>query len=106
MLYWCIGLCVLQFAVANPLHPGLNLHRATARDAALDRALGTLPATISVATQEEAFTHLALDNPQATLLPEVASVVPDACLLLIDRDYPESARLQEFGPALPALVER
>ena len=106
LLSWCIALCVLELAVANPLHPGLNLHAPQARDAALDRALAALPSNASVATQEEAFGHLALGDPRATLLPEYASVAPTACLVLIDRDFPDSPRVQEFGPALPGLVER
>ena len=38
-LFACIALCVLEFAVADPLHPGMNLRRTQARDVALDRFL-------------------------------------------------------------------
>jgi uncharacterized membrane protein len=100
----CAALCAVEFAVANPLHPGLNLRARQARDVTLDAYLATLPARADVATQEEAYTHLALDDPNAGLLPEHRDVVPGACYLLIDRDFPESARLQEFGPSIASLL--
>jgi len=90
--------------VANPLHPGLNLRLPQARDLALDRALATLPYDADVATQEEAFTHLALGDPNATALPERAETPLRNAYVLVDRDYPESPRLQEYGSALDALV--
>ena len=67
----CIALCVVEFLVADPLHPGLNLRRVEARDLALDHFLTTLPEGAGVATQEEAYTHLALTDPNARLLPEL-----------------------------------
>ncbi len=103
-LVGCIALCAVEFAVANPLHPGLNLRRAQPRDAALDRFLATLPPDASVATQEEAYTHLAPSDPNAALLPESAVEPISACYVLVDRDFPDSARLQEYGAALAALV--
>ncbi|HEV7178317.1 MAG TPA: DUF2079 domain-containing protein [Candidatus Baltobacteraceae bacterium] len=99
-LLWCAAICVVELLVANPLHPGLNLHRPQARDRALDSYLATLPNDISVASQEEAYTHLALRDPYATVLPEDASLPVAAPFALIDRDYPESPRLQEYGGAL------
>jgi uncharacterized membrane protein len=104
MLYWCVGLCVLELLVANPLHPGLNLRPIAQRDVALDAYLKKIPANADIATQEEAFTHLAIDHPNATVLPETSAVVPTACYILLDRDFPESARLQEYGTAMRALV--
>ena len=104
VLYVCAALCVVEFAVANPLHPGVNLHRPRARDAALDRFLRELPANLPVATQEEAYTHLALRDPNATLLPERSGDSLDACFVLLDSEYPDSPRLQEYGSALAALV--
>jgi uncharacterized membrane protein len=104
-LFWCIGLCAVELLVANPLHPGLNLHPVAQRDRALDAYLLKLPANADVATQEEAYTHLALYDPRATLLPEVASIEPTSCYVLLDRDYPESARLEEYGDAMNALVK-
>lgn len=104
-LLWCIALCVVELAVANPLHPGLNLRAVQPRDGALDRVLAALPANVQIATQEEAFTHLALRDPNATLLPERASDPLGACYALIDTAFPESARLQEYGGALQALVK-
>ena len=74
------------------------------RDVALDRFLTTLPADASVATQEEAYTHLALLDPYARLLPESSQSETRACFVLIDRDFPDSARLQEYGDALARLV--
>ena len=66
--------------------------------------LASLPRNVSIATQEEAYTHLALDDPNATLLPENPSRHVDACYVLIDRDFPDSPRLQEYGGELQALV--
>lgn len=103
-LYWALAFCVVEFAVANPLHPGLNLRARQPRDTALDAALGKLPHDASVATQEEAYTHLALDDPNARLLPEDPGVETQACFVLIDRDFPDSPRLQEYGSELTALV--
>jgi uncharacterized membrane protein len=103
-LYWALALCVVELLVANPLHPGLNLHRRQTRDAALDAALAALPRDVSIATQEEAYTHLALDDPYARLLPEDPNVETQACFVLIDRDYPNSPRLQEYGNTLDQLV--
>ncbi len=106
VLAWCIALCVVELAVANPLHPGLNLHARAARDNELDALLAALPRGISIATQEEAYTHLALDDPFARLLPEDPSVQTDACFLLTDAAYPESPRLQEYGPTVDLLVNQ
>jgi len=103
-LWACVALCVLELAVADPLHPGLNLRARQPRDAALDAILASLPRNASIATQEEAFTHLALDDPNATLLPERSDATIDTCYALIDRDYPNSPRLQEYGAALQRLV--
>lgn len=100
----CAALCVLELAVADPLHPGINLRRVQPRDVALDRFLQTLPPGESVATQEEAYTHLALTDPHAALLPESPDATVQTCFVLVDRDFPESARLQEYGDRLRALV--
>jgi uncharacterized membrane protein len=100
----CIVLCVLELTVADPLHPGLNLRPVEARDVTLDEFLAALPAGVSIATQEEAYTHLALANPYARLLPESSATETEACFVLIDRDFPESARLEEYGDALTQLV--
>jgi hypothetical protein len=104
-LWSCVALCVLELAVANPLHPGLNLHPRGTRDAALDAMLVSLPPNASIATQEEAYTHLALEDPNATLLPEKPNSTIDACYVLIDRDFPDSPRLQEYGAAFARLVD-
>ena len=103
-LFACIALCVLEFAVADPLHPGMNLRRTQARDVALDRFLSHLPADASVATQEEAYTHLALADPLARLLPESPARPTAACFVLIDSSFPDSARLEEYGGAVRRLV--
>jgi len=104
VLLACAVLCVLELAVADPLHPGMNLRRVEPRDVALDRFLNDLPPATSVATQEEAYTHLALFDPGARLLPESPDRPINACYVLIDRDFPASARLQEYGAALSADV--
>ncbi|MBV8531441.1 MAG: DUF2079 domain-containing protein, partial [Candidatus Eremiobacteraeota bacterium] len=104
VLLACAVLCVLELAVADPLHPGMNLRRVEPRDVALDRFLNDLPPATSLATQEEAYTHLALFDPGARLLPESPDRPIDACYVLIDRDFPASARLQEYGAALSADV--
>jgi uncharacterized membrane protein len=100
----CIALCVVEFLVADPLHPGLNLRRVEKRDVALERFLHALPARAGIATQEEAYTHLALSDPNARLLPETSMVTPSACFVLLDRDFSDSARLQEYGGAFARLV--
>lgn len=102
----CIALCLVEFAVADPLHPGLNLRKTQARDVALDRFLQTLPLDVGIAMQEEAYTHLALRDPNARLLPELPSQPPRACFVLLDGDFPESARLQEYGGAFVQLVSQ
>jgi uncharacterized membrane protein len=100
----CIALSAVEFLVADPLHPGLNLRRVQTRDVALDRFLRTLPAGAGIATQEEAYTHLALSDPNARLLPESPSLPASACFVLLDRDFPDSPRLQEYGGAFAGLV--
>jgi uncharacterized membrane protein len=104
VLCWALALCVLEFLVADPLHPGLNLRARQPRDAALDAAIASLPRGVSIATQEEAYTHLAFDDPLARLLPETSNAATQACFILIDRQYPASARLQEYGGAVARLV--
>jgi uncharacterized membrane protein len=104
MLVTASVLCAVELAVANPIHPGMNLRPVQARDRALDRALGTLPPSISVATQEEAYTHLAIHNPYARLLPEDDRDPIDACFVLTDEAFPDSPRLKEYGTAFDALV--
>ena len=99
-LRWCAGLCVVELLLANPLHPGLNLRPIEARDRHLDAAIAALPRSISVSTQEEAYSHWALTNPNATVLPEESSRRVTTPFVLIDRDFPQSPRLVEYGPAL------
>lgn len=96
LLYWCIALCIVEFAVADPLHPGYFLHAPAARDVRLDTFLGSLPPSIDVATQEEAYTHLAATDPHATLVPEFSPDALHSCYLLFDQEYPQSVRLIEF----------
>jgi uncharacterized membrane protein len=100
----CIALCIVELAVADPMHPGLNLRRPQARDAALDGFLQTLPPDAAVATQEEAYTHLALTDPNAALLPETPSQPLASRFVLVDGDFPDSPRLQEYGRALARAV--
>lgn len=104
LLWVAAALCAIECAVADPLHPGINLRAPQARDAALDRFLRSLPPDADVATQEEAYTHLALSDPRATLLPESAALPLHACFVLVDGDFPASPRLQEYGTALQRLV--
>lgn len=104
-LYWCVGLCVAEFAAADPLHPGFFLHARGARDVALDDFLRTLPRNASIATQEEAYTHLAATHPNATVLPETPDEPVTACMMLTDEDFPGSPRLQESRPAVARLVK-
>ena len=103
-LCWAVALCAIELLVANPLHPGSNLRPIQPRDVQLDSALQVLPRDAGVATQEEAYTHLALDDPFARLLPEDPHVVTNACFVLVDRAYPDSPRLQEYGGAFRELV--
>lgn len=99
-----LALCVVELAVANPMHPGLNLRAVQERDVLLDRRLAALAPGADVATQEEAYTHLAMTHPFARLLPEDPTRPLDACIVLIDRDFPQSARLEEYGAAFDALA--
>lgn len=103
-LYWCIGLCVAEFAAADPLHPGYFLHARTARDVALDNVLRTLPQNMALATQEEAYTHLAATDPNVTVLPETPGEPVTACTILTDEDFSESPRLQEARGLVAQLV--
>ncbi len=101
----CVALCTVEFAVADPLHPGVNLRLPQPRDAALDGFLNTLPQDAGIATQEEAYTHLALFDPYAGLLPELPERPTQACFVLIDSNFPDSPRLKEYGEAFMQLVE-
>lgn len=104
ILYVCLGLCVLEFAVADPLHPKYFLRAPAARDARLNRFLRALPLDADVATQEEAYTHLAATDPNATLLPELFERPLRSCYLLLDQEFPDSVRLTEFhGYAIQVL---
>lgn len=99
LLYFCAALCVLEFSLADPLHPRFFLHWPQARDAALDRFLNTLPTDADVATQEEAYTHLAASDPRAGLLPERGDRL-ESCFILLDGDFPSSVRLNEAAGAV------
>jgi uncharacterized membrane protein len=103
-LGWCAALCMLELLVANPMHPGLNLRARQSRDVALSSVLHELPPDVSVATQEEAYTHLALEDPYARLLPEHPGEDEDACFILVDYAYPDSPRLREYGATVNELV--
>jgi len=99
-LWWALALTIVVFVAANPLHPGLNLRTVQDRDRALDAYLVTLPASAAVTTQEEIYTHVALVEPLANVLPDLPTRPAATCDILIDLAYPESPRLQEYGPAL------
>ncbi len=101
--YVALAFCVLEFALADPLHPALNLRPIEARDRALDAYLRGWPADLAVATQEEAFGHLALRDARATLLPDDGNAPLPAAIVLIDRAYPRSPRLVENAARLAAL---
>jgi len=100
----CAVLCALEFTVADPLHPGTLLRPPSARDARLEHAISALPRAVSIATQEEAYTHLAATDPNAAILPETPSGRIDACFVLTDAEYPQSPRLVESAPLLQELV--
>lgn len=93
-------LCVLNFIVANPLHPKYFLRVPQAKDAQLDAFIATLPAGIDVGTQEEAFTHMGF-YPHATLgmegYPQYA---------LFDWNYPDSNWVIRDGPKIERDVSR
>ncbi len=101
-----LALCVLELLVANPMHLGMVLRPYQARDTHLDAVLSTLPLHGAIATQEEAYTHLALQNPRATVLPDDPSAPLPACTVLLDADFPNSPRYVEYGPTIRALVAR
>ena len=98
-----IAASILEFLVANPLHPGLTLRPYQNRDAHLDTFLATLPARYPVASQEEAYTHLALNDPYATVLPDNPSTTLAVCHVLVDYDFPHSPRLVEYGSTLDGM---
>lgn len=100
----CIALCAVELSVANPMHPGVNLRPVSARDRVLDSTLRHLPDDVSIATQEEAYTHLALRDPNARVLPADDRHITDACLVLIDRAFPNSPRLQLYGGTFASLA--
>jgi len=104
VLWLCVALCAIELAIADPLHPGLNLRHIEARDVALDRLLRVLPSGVSMATQEEAYTHVALSDPFARLLPEDPQRPIRACFVLVDHDFPNSARLEEYGARFSLLL--
>jgi hypothetical protein len=104
VLSLCLALCAVELIVADPLHPGINLRRIEMRDVQLEALVLSAPPDISIATQEEAYTHLALRDPYARLLPEDPSRATQACFVLVDDDFPSSARLQEYGARLATLV--
>ncbi|HZT12451.1 MAG TPA: DUF2079 domain-containing protein [Candidatus Baltobacteraceae bacterium] len=104
MLAACAVLCVLEFAVADPLHPGALLRPPSARDARLEKAIALLPRAASIATQEEAYTHLAATDPNAAILPETPNGRIDACFVLTDEEYAQSPRLVESAPLLQNLI--
>jgi hypothetical protein len=103
-LYWCVGLCIAEFAAADPLHPGFFLRPRTAADAQLDAFLASLPANISVATHEEAYTHLAATDPNAAVLPETPDRPVTACYILIDDAFANSPRVVESKPLVQRLL--
>lgn len=101
--WWCLGLCVLELTVANPMHPRINLHARSAEDRRLDAFLQTLPESMPVATQEEAYTHLAATHPDATLLPEDPRTNVDSCYVLVDEYYADSPRVAESRPLVESM---
>ncbi len=108
-LRWSVAsvvLCVLNFIVADPLHPGAFLGIPRARDHRLDAVLARLPADAQVATQEEAFTHLGFD-PNAEVCTQPQTCLHDEpAYVLVDREYPQSVALPWTADALrPLLAE-
>ncbi len=104
VLYWCVGLCVAEFAVANPLHPGYFLHGRSQAGATLDTFIAALPRDVSLATQEEAYTHLAATDPNVTVLPETPDRPVNSCFILTDEAFADSPRLVESKPLLRRLI--
>jgi hypothetical protein len=103
-LYACVALCVLEFAIANPLHPGFFLRGDRRAGAALDAFIAALPSGISLATQEEAYTHMAAMDPNVTVLPEDSHTPLRVCYVLTDTAFPASARLVESAPLVAKLA--
>jgi len=97
--WWALGLTVVVFVAADPLHPGLNLRAIQNRDRTLDAYLAK-HRFADVSTQEEAYTHLALIDPLATVFPDSPEQAIGENEVLVDLDFPDSPRLQEYAPAL------
>ena len=96
MLWGCLAIALVIFAIANPLHPRYFLRWPQARDAQLDRFIASLPRNIEVGTQEEAYTHMGF-FPKATLGIEQ---YPD--FALFDWQYPDSNWVLRDGPRIQA----
>ena len=92
-----------KLAVANPMHPRMNLRVAGAEDRRLDAFLKTVPPDESVATHEEAYTHLAATHPNASLLPEDPRTPIESCYVLVDEYYADSPRVQESSPRIESM---
>jgi uncharacterized membrane protein len=90
----CVILCALNLVFASPTHWGHYLRARSAHDAALDRALASLPPDLEVGTHDETFAHLGFD-PNASLglrrAPRFA---------LVDSTYTGSYWVQQMRPEL------
>jgi len=101
--WWCAALCAVELAIANPMHPRMNLHVPNAEDRRLDAFLQTIAPSDSIATHEEAYTHLAATHPNATLLPEDPRTPVESCHVLLDEYFTDSPRVQESRPLVESM---
>ena len=92
----CVALCVVEFIVADPLHPGINVRRTQARDVQLD-AFPICCRPRSALRRKKKPTRTSRCATPTPLLPEEPSRPTLACFVLIDDDFPQSARLEEYG---------
>ena len=92
------AICAVILLIANPLHPRYFLRVPQNRDRQLDAFIGTLPKSIDVGTQEEAFTHMGFYR-NATLgmerFPQYA---------LFDWNYPDSNWVIRDGTKMRAAL--
>ena len=99
-LRFAYSVCAIVCVFANPLHPKYFLRVPQVADTNLDRFIGTLPKSIDVGTQEEAYTHMGF-YPGATLgmeeYPQYA---------LFDWNYADSNWVIRDGPKIKSDVAR
>ena len=92
--------CVLVLAFASPTHWGHYLRLRNAHDAALDRALRSIPPGTNVGSIEEVYAHLGFDPAAELGLDRAPRYV------LLDRNFPNSALEKRWAPVVAEDVRK